>query len=109
MTSTSTNCRPAVRTVAVSDVAWRRLRHFNLAAAALHAAQAAAMLALSTAVSLPVTALFASGPPGTPPQTAPPQNAGEPAESGIAGITRCHASGPVSSCSAMACRALSFQ
>lgn len=28
---------------------------------------------------------------------------------GVAGITRCHASGPVSSCSATACRALSFQ
>lgn len=55
------------RTVAVSDAAWRRLRRLNLAAAALHAAQAAAMLALSTAVSLPVTALFASGPPGTQP------------------------------------------
>ena len=58
---------PTVRTVAVSDAAWRRLRNLNLAAALLHAAQAAAMLALSTAVSLPVTALFASGPPGTPP------------------------------------------
>ncbi len=61
---------PAGRDVAVSDAAWRRLRTLNLAAAALHAAQGAAMLALSTAVSLPVTALFASGPPGTPPDGA---------------------------------------
>lgn len=64
---TSTTQRPTVRTVAVGDAAWRRLRRLNLAAAALHAVQAAAMLVLSTAVSLPVTALFASGPPGTPP------------------------------------------
>ncbi len=64
---TPTIDRPAVGTVAVSGPAWRGLRRVNLAAAALHAAQAAAMLALSTAVSLPVTALFASGPPGTAP------------------------------------------
>lgn len=67
---TSTTYGPAVRTVEVGDAAWRRLRHLNLAAAALHAAQAAAMLALSTAVSLPVTAMFAAGPPGTAPDGA---------------------------------------
>ena len=61
---------PAVRTVAISAESWRRLRRLNIAAAALHAVQAAAMLALSTAVSLPVTALFASGPPGTAPDGA---------------------------------------
>jgi hypothetical protein len=66
----STAHSSAVRTVAVSDAAWRRLRRLNLGAAALHAVQAAAMLALSTAVSLPVTALFASGPPGTKPDGA---------------------------------------
>lgn len=67
---TATIAVPAVRTVAVSDASWRRLRRLNLAAAALHAVQAAAMLALSTAVSLPVTALFATGPPGTEPDGA---------------------------------------
>ncbi len=67
---TSTTYGPVARTVAVSDAAWRRLRRLNVAAAALHAAQAAAMLALSTGVSLPVTALFASGPPGTQPDGA---------------------------------------
>lgn len=51
----------------VGDATWQRLRRLNLAAAALHATQAALMLVLSTAVSLPVTALFATGPPGTPP------------------------------------------
>lgn len=55
------------RSVAVDDDTARGLARLNLAAAALHAAQAAAMLALSTAVSLPVTALFAAGPPGTAP------------------------------------------
>lgn len=55
------------RSIAIDDATARGLRRLNLAAAALHAAQAVAMLALSTAVSLPVTALFATGPPGTAP------------------------------------------
>ena len=43
-----------------------RLRTVNLLAAALHAATAAAMLALSEPVSLPVVATFATGQPGQP-------------------------------------------
>lgn len=48
------------------DPAVARLRPFNLAAAGLHLLQALAMLALSTAVALPVTAVFGTGPPGQP-------------------------------------------
>ena len=43
-----------------------RLRRLNLVAAAAHGLQAVLMLVLSNAVSLPVTALFATGPPGQP-------------------------------------------
>ncbi len=55
------------RSVVVTESDWRRLRVLNLVAAALHAAQALAMLVLSGTLDLPVTALFASGRPGTPP------------------------------------------
>jgi len=48
------------------DPAVARLRPFNLVAAALHLAQGLAMLALSTAIALPVTAVFGTGPPGQP-------------------------------------------
>lgn len=53
-------------TTSVPDPATARLRPFNLAAAGLHLLQALAMLALSTAVALPVTAVFGTGPPGQP-------------------------------------------
>lgn len=43
-----------------------RLRWFNLVMAVLHAGQGAAMLVLSNNLSLPVTAAFATGPPGRP-------------------------------------------
>lgn len=43
-----------------------RLRPFNLAAGVLHLVQAVLMVVLSTSVSLPVTAVFATGPPGQP-------------------------------------------
>ena len=46
-----------------------RLRLFNLAMGAVHAAQGVAVFALSTDFSLPVTATFLQGPPGVePPQ-----------------------------------------
>ena len=48
-----------------------RLRPFNLVAGGLHLVQAVAMVVLSTSVSLPVTAAFATGPPGQP--TTPPE------------------------------------
>ena len=47
-----------------------RLRRYNLAMGVLHAAQAAAVIALATSFSLPVTAAFMIGPPGSKP--APP-------------------------------------
>jgi hypothetical protein len=43
-----------------------RLRRWNAGAAVLHAAQAVAVLALATSFSLPVTATYMQGPPGTP-------------------------------------------
>ena len=43
-----------------------RLRRWNATAAALHAGQAVAVLALATGFSLPVTATYMQGPPGTP-------------------------------------------
>ena len=46
---------------------FRGLRRYNLIAAALHAAQAVAVLLLANAFSLPVTATYMTGPPGTPP------------------------------------------
>jgi hypothetical protein len=43
------------------------LRRFNIVVGLIHLAQAAAMLALSNDVSLPVTRSFLTGPPGTTP------------------------------------------
>lgn len=43
-----------------------RLRWWNAGAAALHAVQAVVVLALATGFSLPVTATYMEGPPGTP-------------------------------------------
>jgi Heliorhodopsin len=44
------------------------LRAWNVAAAVLHAVQAVAVVVLATDFSLPVTAIYLQGPPGTPPQ-----------------------------------------
>jgi hypothetical protein len=44
---------------------FRRLRWYNLIMGAVHAAQGVAILALSNDFSLPVTATFMEGPPGT--------------------------------------------
>lgn len=46
----------------------RGLRRFNLVAAALHAVQAVVVVVLATDFSLPVTASYLAGPPGTTPQ-----------------------------------------
>ena len=43
-----------------------RLRRWNVVLAALHFAQAVAMVVLSTALTLPVTGAFSTGPPGQP-------------------------------------------
>ena len=45
----------------------RSLRKANAGAAVLHAVQAVAVLALATDFTLPVTASYLAGPPGTPP------------------------------------------
>lgn len=49
----------------------RRLRKVNLVLAGAHGLQAALMVALSNELSLPVTAVFGTGPPGQP--MTPPQ------------------------------------
>ena len=54
------------RSVELGDADIAALRRWNLIAAALHGVQGVAMLVLTTALALPVTALFASGPPGSP-------------------------------------------
>lgn len=53
-------------TTSVTTPELSRLRTWNLAAAALHFVQAVAMVALSTAIALPVTAVWGTGPPGQP-------------------------------------------
>lgn len=45
----------------------RRLRLYNLVMGAFHAAQGVAILALANDFSLPVTASFMEGPPGSAP------------------------------------------
>ncbi|GIG40622.1 heliorhodopsin HeR [Cellulomonas phragmiteti] len=45
---------------------FRALRRYNVIAAVAHAAQAAAVLALSNDFALPVTGTYLEGPPGTP-------------------------------------------
>ncbi len=45
-----------------------RLRRYNVVAAVVHAAQALLVLALANDFTLPVTATYLAGPPGTPPQ-----------------------------------------
>lgn len=52
--------------VDLPEAAGNRLRRMNLAMGAIHALQGVAMIALSNGVSLPVTAVFATGPPGQP-------------------------------------------
>ncbi len=49
-----------------SDAAIGRLRVYNLVMGLIHAAQGVAVLMLSNDFSLPVTATFMDGPPGTP-------------------------------------------
>ena len=59
-------------TVPISDQTFTRLRTFNWVMGALHALQGVAVLALATDFTLPVTAAFPEGPPGSaapPPQT----------------------------------------
>lgn len=46
---------------------YTRLRTLNWVAAAVHAAQAVVVVVLATDFTLPVTATYLSGPPGTPP------------------------------------------
>lgn len=53
--------------VTVSDHAFNQLKRLNLGMGVLHAAQSLLILALATDFSLPVTATFLEGPPGTPP------------------------------------------
>lgn len=54
-----------VSTVQISDATFGRLRTYNWIMGALHAAQGAAVVALATDFTLPVTAAFPAGPPGS--------------------------------------------
>lgn len=51
--------------VEITDTAFRRLRTWNWVMGTLHAVQGAAVVALATDFTLPVTAAFPEGPPGT--------------------------------------------
>ena len=53
-------------TVEVTDQTFGRLRTYNWVMGALHAVQGLAVVALATDFTLPVTAAFPEGPPGTP-------------------------------------------
>ena len=55
-----------VSTVEVTDSVFGRLRTYNLVMGALHALQGILILVLATDFTLPVTASFVEGPPGTP-------------------------------------------
>jgi hypothetical protein len=55
-----------VSTVEVTDETFARLRRSNWLMGALHAVQGGAVLLLATDFTLPVTASFLTGPPGTP-------------------------------------------
>ena len=54
-------------TLAVTTGQSTSLRRWNIVLGALHAAQAVAVLALANGFTLPITAAFMEGPPGTPP------------------------------------------
>jgi len=53
--------------VTIPDSRYASLRRYNLVAAAFHAVQAALVVALSNDFTLPVTATYLEGPPGTTP------------------------------------------
>jgi Na+/proline symporter len=57
-----------VTTTPEVDQRLTRLRGYNLAMGALHAAQAAVILVLANDFALPVTAAYLQGPPGTDPE-----------------------------------------
>lgn len=56
---------PMASTVAVSDQTFGKLRTYNWVMGALHAAQGLAILVLATDFTLPITASFLTGPPGS--------------------------------------------
>ncbi|MCA1781097.1 MAG: heliorhodopsin HeR [Dermatophilaceae bacterium] len=50
------------------ETRYTKLRRFNIIAAVVHAAQAVAVVLLANDFTLPMTATYMAGPPGTPPQ-----------------------------------------
>ena len=56
--------------VEVPDATFARLKRYNWIMGALHGLQGVAVVALATDFTLPVTAAFPEGPPGTPPPAA---------------------------------------
>jgi heliorhodopsin len=67
MTAVAESARPTASPPAATDARFRGLRRYNLVAAAVHAAQAIAVLLLANGFALPVIATYMQGPPGTPP------------------------------------------
>lgn len=55
-----------VSTVQIQDQAFKRLRQYNTGMGALHLIQGLLVVGLATAFTLPVTATYLLGPPGTP-------------------------------------------
>jgi hypothetical protein len=53
-------------TVIVTDATFKRLRTYNVVMGLLHAVQGVLILALATDFTLPVTATYMEGPPGSP-------------------------------------------
>ena len=55
-------------TAPTDESTFARLRRFNIIAAVVHAAQAVAVVLLANDFTLPMTATYMAGPPGTPPE-----------------------------------------
>ena len=58
--------RSSVEGMQTDEGRYTWLRRYNVVAAVVHAAQAVAVVALATDFTLPVTASYLAGPPGTP-------------------------------------------
>ena len=70
MTDHDTFATATATTADIDEERARRLRRLNVAAGTAHAVQAALMIALTNDTALPVTASFATGPPGQPAEAA---------------------------------------
>ena len=67
--STIAESRQSVPTTGIDPARFPGLRRYNLVAAAFHAAQAVAVIALANDFAIPVTGTYLIGPPGSPGET----------------------------------------